>query len=74
MAAPIDNQAAFHRLIGRALYDTDFRKRLMDPERRTAALSEVEFSPTAEQREQFNKALQAVDELAAALGVPRIAM
>ena len=68
------NEAAFHQLVGRALYDSAFRARLMDSAKRARALAEVGFAPTPEQAASLEKTLKAVQDLATALRLERAAM
>ena len=68
------NEAAFHQLVGRALYDSAFRARLMDPGQRAGALAEVGFAPTSEQAASLERTLNAVQDLSRALGLKPAAM
>ena len=55
MVASNENQAAFHRLVGRALYDSGFRARLMDPKQRPGALAEAGLSVSPQQSASLDR-------------------
>jgi len=59
----------YHTLIGRALVDPDFRRRLMaEPEDRMSALREVGFDGTQREMDAVEKAVGSVGNLAEQFG------
>jgi hypothetical protein len=73
MAVP--NSGDFHTLIGRAMDDTEFRSRLIDPKRRSEALKEVGIhNPSERQMSALNAALEAIERAADTFGIVKAAM
>jgi hypothetical protein len=54
----------FHKLLGRALVDDEFRKTLRNPDLRYQALVELGIEPTQEVLEHLGAAVEALDNLA----------
>ena len=54
----------FHKLLGRALTDYEFREALMDPEQRAQALESMGIEPTEEVLEALSGAIEALNNLA----------
>jgi hypothetical protein len=54
----------FDLLVGKALIDSKFRAKVLDPKRRAAALKEVGIAnPTAEQLQALGNAISALENL-----------
>jgi len=59
----------FNELIGRALIDDEFRKGLLDPKKRLAALKEITGKkPTKAQTQALDNAITALQSLHGSLG------
>jgi hypothetical protein len=54
----------FHKLLGRALTDYQFREALMDPARQAQALEEMGVDATEDVLQALNAAIAAVNNLA----------
>jgi len=54
----------FHRLLGRALVDEEFRESLRNPDLRYQALVDMGIQPTQEVLENLGAAVEAMDNLA----------
>ncbi len=59
----------FHELLGRALVDEDYRKKLRDPATRVDALKELGIAqPTQRQLDDLQRSIQAVEDLSGVFG------
>jgi hypothetical protein len=65
----------FHKLIGRAMDDGEFRAMLINPAQRAQALKQVGIQdPTADQLAAINAAIEAIERAADTFGVMKAAM
>jgi hypothetical protein len=59
-----DGGSNFHKLLGRALTDHEFRDALMDPEQQASALESMGVQATEDVLEALNAAIEALNNLA----------